>query len=320
MRRSVTLAMRNYDYLAPLASGDIAIDRIALTLERDTPEALTRTLSDPKVHAGELSLSKHIQRVASGERSFVGIPTFPYRAFRHRCFFVRRDSGLRDIPDLEGTRIGTNDWQATGNTWSRAILRDAGVALDRIQWWVGSVDGPPPKRAPTTPPPPVRTAPPGRALRDMLLDCELDALMCPNPPAGFYAPGSKIVRLLSDYPRAEQAYYRRTGIYPLQHIVGVRRDVFERDPWIAASLYEALEQSKQVWQASRRSLADTLPWTLAEVEEATRLMGQDWHPNGIEANRGPLEAFLDEQVAQRLIGRRLSVEELFAEYLEVTKA
>ena len=315
MERAITLAMRDYDYLAPLASGDVRVDGVALTLVRDTPGALTQALEDPEVHAGEISLSKHIQRVAAGDRGVVGIPTFPYRAFRHRCFFVRRDSGLRDFRDLAGRRIGTNDWHATGNTWSRALLRDAGVPLDGIEWWVGSVDGPAPRRTPATPPPPVRSAPAGRALRDMLLEGELDALMCPAPPAGFYAAAGAIVRLIPDYPAAERAYYRRTGIYPLQHLVGVRREVFERDPQVAVTLYDALERSKRLWQASRRDLADTLPWTLSEVEAATALIGDDWHPNGIDPNRRTLDAFLDEQLAQRLIARPLSAEALFSEYL-----
>jgi len=100
----------------------------------------------------------------------------------------------------------------------------------------------------------------------MLLDGELDALMCPVPPKGFYAPNSRIVRLVQDYKKAEREYFRRTGIYPVQHIIGVRHDVFRRDPWIAKSIYAALERSKIAWQKNWRQLAETLPWTLAEIE------------------------------------------------------
>jgi len=144
--------------------------------------------------------------------------------------------------------------------------------------------------------------------------------MCPSPPKGFYAADSPVVRLVPDYTRAEREYYLRTGIYPLQHIVGVRRQAFARDPWAAASLYGALERSKASWQASRRGLAETLPWTLAEIEDATALMGEDWHPNGVAANRKMIQAFLDEEVAQGLIAQPLSVEALFSECEGAVKA
>ena len=115
MTQSMTLAMRNDDYLAPLACGDVTPERLALTLRRDTARAL-EWVDDPSVHVGELSLSKHIQRLASGDVSVVAVPFFAERAFCQRCFFVRRDSGLRDFRDLDGKRVGTNDWHATGNT------------------------------------------------------------------------------------------------------------------------------------------------------------------------------------------------------------
>jgi 4,5-dihydroxyphthalate decarboxylase len=320
MITSVRLLMRDYDYLAPLGCGDVLPDGLELTLERDTPGALDRTLADPSVQAGELSFSRHIQRLAAGDRGFVGVPFFAYRAFRQRCFFVRQDSGLGAFADLRGKRIGTNEWPASGNTWSRAILREAGVRIDEIRWWVGSVDGGPSGRPQRSLPPWVRPAPAGWALRDMLLDGELDALMCPLPPRGFYDANSTIVRLVPDFRRAERDYFRRTGIYPGQHVVGVRRQVFDRAPEVAARLFAALEQSKLRWQQNRWGLSETLPWTLAEIEEATMLMGQDWHPNGVEPNRKMIQAFLDEQVAQELIPQPLPVDAIFTEFQEVARA
>jgi len=319
MALSMTLAMRDYDYLAALACGDVIAERLDLTLRRDSARALDWA-DDPSVQAGELSFSKHIQRVASGDRSLVGMPFFAERAFAHRCFFVRRDSGLRDFRDLAGLRVGTNDWHATGNTWSRAVLRDVGIKLEEIRWWVGSVDGAP-SRARGTLPPHAQYVAGGRTLRAMLLEGDLDALMCPSPPKGFYAADSPLVRLVPDYARAEREYYVRTGIYPLQHIVGVRRQVFERDPWTAASLYDALERSKVAWQAGQWAvLAETLPWMLAEIEDATVLMGDDWLPNGVAVNRKNIQAFLDEQLAQGLISAPLSVEALFSEFAAAGKA
>jgi 4,5-dihydroxyphthalate decarboxylase len=320
MGLAMTLLMKDYDFIAPIAAGDVKPEGVDLTLVRDTAGALDRTLNDPSVQAGELSFSRHIHRLAAGDHSFVGIPVFPTRLYRHRCFFILRDSGLRGFTDLARKRIGTNEWPASGNTWSRALLRDAGVTLEDIQWWVGTVDGKASQRPQGNLPPHVRPAPPNRTLREMLEDRELDALMCPVPPKDFYAPGSPIVRLIPNFREVEQEYARRTGISQVQHIVGVRREVYDRHPRILKSLYDMLEKSKLRWQASRRDLTDTLPWTLADIEESTGLFGQDWHPSGLGPNRKSIEVFLQEQVVQGLITRRLSADELFPEFQQMATA
>ncbi|HVC34414.1 MAG TPA: hypothetical protein VNL16_12965 [Chloroflexota bacterium] len=316
---ALTLVTKDYDYLAPLACGDVVAAGLDLKLDRDTSGALDRTLADSSIQAGELSLSRHVVRLSEGDRSFVGVPFFAYRAFRQRCFFVRRDSGLRDFKDLAGRRVGTNEWPATGNTWGRAVLREQGVRIDRLRWWVGSVDGAPSGRSQGTLPAYVQTASPDRPLRDMLLEGELDALVCPWPPKGFDEPGSPIVRLVPDYRTAEQDYYRRTGIYPAHHLFGVRKELYDRAPWVVRGLYLALEQSKTVWQTSRRQLAESTPWTLADIEDATALIGHDWHANGFAANRKMLQAFCDEQLAQGLTAKPFDITTIFSEFDAVTK-
>ena len=313
-RLAVTVVVKDYDHLAPLAAGDVVAEGIDLVLDRDTPNALDRTLNDPTVLVGELSFARHLARLARDDRGFVGIPIFPTRAFRQRCFFVRRDSGLRRLEDLAGQRIGTNEWPATGNTWSRALLREAGVAIDGIDWLVGSIDGGPSKRSQDHLPPHVREETTGRPLRDMLIAGELDALMCPIPPRGFYDADSSIVRLIPDYRRAEQEYCRRTGLYPTHHIVGIRRELFDREPWVARGLYRALDGSKMRWQESRRRLADTTPWLLTEIEESTALLGEDWQPSGVEPNRKMVQALCDELLAQGLIDRPLRESVVFSEF------
>lgn len=313
---AITLVTKNYDYLAPLACGDVVAEGIDLNLDRFTPMA--RGAADPAIQATEHSFSRYLIRLSQGDRTFVGIPCFVYRAFRQRCFFVLRDSAIRSLRDLAGKRIGTNAWPATGNTWSRAALREQGVRIDSIAWLVGPVDEPsyePPGHGPGEAlPPHAKFAAPGTALRDKLLAGELDALMCPWPPKGFYEADSPIVRLIPDYQQAEREYYLRTGIYPGQHIIVLRREVFERDPWIARSLYLALDRSMALWQEQRRKLAEATPWMLADIEEASRLMGHDWQPNGVEANRKMIQALCDEEFAQRLIARPLDGATVFAEF------
>ncbi len=310
----LTLVIRDYEYLAPLARGEVAAEGIDLKLELDTHGALTRALNDPSLRLGEISLGRYLQQLAErGACAFVGIPFFLARSFRHRAFFVRRNSDLRELKSLEGRNVGTDEWPATGNTWSRAALREQGVRLETIHWWVGTIDGTP-GRPQGKLPAYVQVSPPGCTLREMLLEGKLDALMCPFPPRGFYEPESPIVRLIPDFRQAEQEYYRRTGIYPAHHIVGIRRDVFERDPWVARSLYEALEQSKNVWLEVRRQVPEAPPWLLAEIEETMALMGRDWRPSGIEANRLMIQALCDELFAQDLIARTLDGPGAFAEF------
>jgi 4,5-dihydroxyphthalate decarboxylase len=312
-RLPIRLVTNDFDFLAPLALGEVAVEGVDLRFER-TAEALDRTLADGSVDAGELSFARHLARLASGDRSFVGLPVFPHRAFRHRCFFVRRGSGLRALADLAGRRVGTNEWPATGNTWSRAALREQGVAIDGLRWWVGSVDGAPSTRPQGTLPSYVQSCPPGGTLLEMLLAGELDALMCPKPPRGFYDRDGPVVRLIPDYRRAEQEYYRRTGVYPAHHIVGVRRGVFERDPWVVGSLHRALDGSIQRWAADARPLAELTPWMLAEIEEVGALMGPRWNASGVEPNRRMIQALCDELHVQGLIGRRLEASAVFAEF------
>lgn len=316
---TVTVVAKDYDHLAPLACGDVVAEDLDLKLDRDTPGALDRTLNDPAVQVGELSFARHLARLSRDDQSFVGIPIFPTRAFRQRCFFIRRDSGLRELKDLAGKRIGTNEWPATGNTWSRALLREQGVSIEGINWLVGSIDGPPSGRSQGDLPPHVKENTTDRSLRDLLVGGQLDALMCPTPPKGFYDADSPVVRLIPDYRRAELEYLRRTGLYPAHHIIGIRRELFDREPWVAQSLYRALDESKMRWQQSRRRLAETTPWLLNEIEDVTAILGEDWQPSGVEPNRTMVQALCDELQAQGLLARPLAEAGVFAELEKVMR-
>lgn len=307
------LVTKDYDFLAPLVCGDVIPENIRLVCDRDTPNALDRTLTDTSIDAGELSFSRQLSRLAQGDRSFIGIPVFPQRAFRHRCFFVTRSSGLSSFEDLAGKRIGSNEWPASGNVWSRAILRHHGVKIEDIKWWVGSVDGKPSNRPQGNLPPYVRSAT-DKTLLSMLLSGELDALMCPHPPKGFSDEGSPVVRLIRDFRSAEIEYYRQTGIFPVIHVIGVRRAVYESNPSVLVSLYRALDASKRHWQASRRKLSDTTPWALQEIEDSTALFGADWYPYGFENNRSAIQALCDELHAQGLTATRFDASDAFPEF------
>jgi 4,5-dihydroxyphthalate decarboxylase len=313
---------KDYDYLAPLACGDVEAEGMDLRLERsdDTMAggaAQVRFLATPEIESGEYSFSLFLIGLSKGDRTFVGLPFFPTRGFRHRCLYVRRDSGFTSARDLEGRRVGLNAWKTTGNTWTRAALREEGAELSGISWVVGPMDGSGRDAAHHKPqldlPPSVSPTPPGRTLEGMLLDGELDAMMSPAPPPSFYGARTT-VRLYANYRRVEQDYYRRTAVCPAHHLVVIRREVVERDPTTAVRLYDALERSKCRWQARRRALVDTTPWFQDEIDEATRVFGGDWQPNGVAANSRMIAALCREQFEQGLVERRLDPEQVFAEF------
>lgn len=320
-RVPLTLVIKDYDQLAPLLNGDVEAEGLDLRVDRDTAGALDRTLEDPTIQVGEMSFSRHLIRLAGDDRSLVGIPLFTARGFSQRCFYARRDSGLTRLDQLAGKRAGTNEWPATGNTWSRAALRDQGVRIEGMQWLVGPVnDASAPLRPQGPLPSHVQLAPPGRSLLDMLIQGELDALMYSVPPDGFYEPDCPIVRVIGNYRQAEQDYYRRTGIYPGGHIIGVRRELYERYPWVLRSLYLAVDQAKNRWLQTRWDLDDLLPWSWAELEETVALMGREWLANGVAPNRTMIAALCVEELAQALISKPLEPESVFSEWEEAMNA
>ncbi len=312
-RTKVTIATRDYDYVAPLAFGDVTVDGVDLRVLREF-DALRRFAGDLAIDGGEASFSQYLRRVASGDRSLVGLPVFIMREFRHRCFFVRRDSDMTGVAHLRGKRVGTDAWGASGNTWSRAILRGEGVPLDGIGWFVGPVN---PGEAPADAgslPPGVAATPGGRPLGEMLLAGDLDALMCPWPPRGFGDPGSGLRRLYSDYQSVEREYYRRTRIYPGHHVIVLRRAFVERHPGAVAPIFRAFVRAREVSEHNHRVLHETSPWLLADLEEQSALMGPAFRPYGYRENRAMVAAFCDEQFAQGLIREPLPPDTLFSDF------
>lgn len=308
-----TIATREYDFVAPLALGEVTADGVDLRVLRAF-DALRRFAGDASMEGGEASFSQYLRRIASGDRSLVGLPVFIMREFRHRCFFVRRDGDMTDVTHLRGRRIGTDTWGASGNTWSRAILRGAGVPLDGIRWFVGPVNAGDAPADTASLPAGVSPTPGGRALGEMLLAGELDALMVPWPPRGFDAPASRIRRLYEDYRTVEREYYRRTRIYPGHHVIVLRRAFAERHPAAVGAIYRAFVRSREVSEHYHRVLHETSPWVLADLEEQSALMGPEFRPYGYRENRAMVAAFCEEQLAQGLIREPLDPDALFSDF------
>ena len=317
---TIRMASYNWDHLQPLATGDVQPEGIDLIMERGR---LARLATEPHLDLTETSLSLFLIGLSRGDREQVGLPIFLMRSFRHRCFLVRRDSPLHDFPDLVGKRIGTDGWAHTGNTWCRAAMRERGIDIASISWVVGPQESTSPPGHPPPAgsyPPYVSDIPAGKNLVDMLLADELDALMIPFPPRGFFTPASPLVHLFRDVRAVERAYYERVGYCPGIHVATLRRSVFEQDPTIALRLYAAFEESKRRWREDRRVRADTTPWLLLDLEQTAAIFGDDWQPNGVEPNRRMLADFCAEQLAQGLVTTPLDPDTAFADFQAVAQA
>lgn len=310
--QTINSVFLNYDHLHPVATKDVTTAGLDITVDRFTRPAQAAA-SDPDAHLVEVSWSRYIRGLSEGVRDWVGLPLFPRRCFGHRAWYTRRDLGYTGFEDIAGGRVGTNEWPATGNTWARAAAREAGIDLKAISWVVGSIDGGPTGRDDELPSH-VTYAGEGVHMVDLLLHGELDALVCPAPPANFYEEDSPVVRLLADPWAAEREYFQRTGIYPAHHIAALRREVFDARPEVAIELFTTFERGRREWQASRTRLGDTSPWVLADIERARDLMGVDWQPGGIDANAHMTAALCEELFEQGLIETRVDPAIVFEDF------
>lgn len=307
----LTLAIRDYAHVAPLALGDVTIEGVDLTLLRvfDAPQ---RVLADPTIDGGEASFSRYLQGVAGGDDTFVGIPAFVMRGFRHRCVFVRRGSTLAALSDLIGCRVGLNEWGATGHTWTRAAFREHGIDVTEVRWFVGRLSPSAPPAPGTFFPSYVEAIPEVATLMELLLAGDLDAILASEPPEGFHPTEGPIVRLFRDFVGAERAYFARTGIEPAHHLVVLRREIVADHAWLPGRLLEALETSRRQAARTRRVLGDITPWLLAELEETEALMGATAGAYGVEPNRAMIATFCAEQFAQGLVSAPIDSESAFA--------
>ena len=315
----LSLAINDTDQVRDLVAGRVPIEGVELTaLALPVEEIFFRFVRHREWDISELSLAKFSSLRAAGDESLVAIPVFTSRAFRHSAIFVRDDGPVGRPAELRGRRIGVPEWTQTATVYARGLLtHDYGVAVEDVDWTQAGTNEPGrTEGVPIALPPGVRiTARPDQTLNDLLLAGELDALIAAHSPTGFTDGTGRIVRLFPDFEQVEAESYRRTGVFPIMHVVALRREVFDRDPWIAMELFKAFEEAR------RRSLVRMLdpnapftpiPWAWAHAARTVELLGDDPWPYGIEPNRATLEAFLAYAHEQGVCARRLEPEELFA--------
>jgi 4,5-dihydroxyphthalate decarboxylase len=309
-----------YDRTEALASGSVRPEGIDLNFIALRPaETFWRMLQFQEFDVSELSCANYFMLCSRADTRFVEIPVFPSRTFRHSAIYVNAAAAIREPADLTGKRLGCAEYGMTAAVWVRAFLQhDYGVLASDMVWVSGGLEEPGRRdRIPASAPAGVRqeAAPPGRGLVEMLDRGELDALVSPSTPSTFRAGSSNTVRLFPDFPRVEAEYYRRTGMFPIMHTVVLRRDVHERYPWAAVSLFKAFDEAKNLALDGLReadALAVSLAWSVAYAEQERLLRGPDLWAYGLESNRPVLEALKDYLADQGLLAQDFAVDQVFA--------
>ena len=229
---------------------------------------------------------------------------------------VRKDGPVRTPVDLKGRRIGMYGWANSGAVWYRHLLEYFGVTVEEIEWWIGTVDDPQPAGGSGPLPPGVHAVAPGRSLSEMLIAGEIDALFSPPRPLAYEREKGPIVRLTPDFVSLESEYFRRTGMFPVQHLVLVRRAVWERNRWIAGALTEGFIRCNDAFTAAQRNFPYATPWLEDELERTEALLGEDFHPYGFERNHEQVRIFADQAHRSGIVDRMIPPEEFFREFLD----
>jgi hypothetical protein len=320
----ITVGSMRYDTTAALFEGTASFPGHGIEMRTGTvvPEVFARMLRDREFDVAELGLGFLLRVLEEEPGAFVALPAFPNRVFRHSCVYVHADAGITGPADLVGRTIGEfGMYSQDSGVWAKGILADEyGFDPARNRWVIGGLDTPmaPFDFVPQRHPQGVEiVAEPDRALSELLATGEIDALFSANVPATYGGPGVR--RLFEDYVPLEQDWYRRTGLFPMMHAVVVRAEAAAADPGLVRAAYQgflaAKDAARDHYLGAGRKLYQVhtmLPWMSRLVEDDLALLGEDWWPYGIAANRAELDTFLRYQHEQGLCAHRFTVEEVFA--------
>ena len=327
----LSFACWNYDRTRALLDGSVRPEGIDLNyLCLPVEETFFRMARHREFDVAEMSFSSYCVSLNKPERPFVALPVYPSRFFRHSCIYVNAAAGIREPKDLIGKRIASPEYQMTAPVWIRGILQDHyGVPVtnaDSEPYRFGGEEEPGRiEKLKLDLPPDIKLQAigPTQTLSQMLADGDIDALYTARAPSSFTRGDGRVRRLFENYAEIERAYWRDTGIFPIMHVIVMRREIYEANRWIAQSLTKAFYAAQQMAYddlAETAALKSMLPWLVAHVEEARREMGADWWPYDLEPNRKALETFTRYHFEQGLSKRQLGLDELFApESLEASK-
>ncbi len=316
----ITYAGIDYlDRTRPLVDGSVQPKGASLRyITVDPGELFRRVAQGTEFEVAEMSTSTYMNQISRGDERYVAIPVFPSRNFRHGYIYVRGDSDIREPKDLVGSRVGVPEYQMTAAVWQRAALEhDYGVKPQDITWFQGGESEPVYVERNAIPNPPgvsIEIIPEGKTLQGMLDAGELDALFTPNRPPSLLDGSGRLRRLFENWVEVEQDYFKRTGFFPIMHLIVIRRDIYDANPWLPVSLLDAFAEAKRLgWDRLIRtgSLAIMAPWLPRELEEMTQVLGPDYWPYGFRENHKIVDAMCQYHFEQGLSDTRLTPEDLF---------
>jgi len=311
-RIELTLACGDYEIVRALKEGLVVPDGIDLTVltAMDAAARHWRFLNNREFDVAEVSASSYIMAFDRG-LPFTAIPVFLHRRFRHGFAFVNSTKGIRGPADLVGRKVGIQSFQVTATVWLRGILEsEYGVPYDAIQWFT-ELD----EDVPFAPPPGLSLSrlPDAQSLEDLLVQGEIDAVLHSDLILPWLQGDPRVARLFPDYKREERAYFRKTGVFPIMHVMGIRPEIVARYPWVPINLFHAFNESKAI--AMRRMENPRivpLAWYRDAWEEQEQILGRDpWQYGLTDGNRASLDALLAYSHGHGLISRRIPVDELF---------
>jgi 4,5-dihydroxyphthalate decarboxylase len=316
---AITIACENYDRVQAIRSGQVEVSGCDVNFLQTPPEELFfRAYRHQEFDVAELSMSSYLLALSRGIAPYHAIPVFMSRLFRHSAIYIRTDRGIKRPEDLKGRRVGVPEYQVTACLWARALLdAEYGVTPADLKWFRGGLHEPGRIEKVSLKLPDsiqISSIPENATLDALLLSGELDAIISPRAPRSFVNREPHIGRLFPNYRQAEEQYYAKTKIFPIMHVVGIRRELPDKYPWLANSVYEAFIKAKAAALTNLQDVAAlkvTLPWLGAYLEETESLMGSDFWPYGIENNLPTLRAMVTYAYRHGTTDRELTVEELF---------
>lgn len=316
----LSVATWRYDRTQAIYDGRIRMkDRSIELVDLPLEEIFARAFTTAEFDVSELSFSNYLRLSVAGKCPYIGLPVFPSRSFRHGAFYIRKASKIKSPQDLRGCRIGVREFSMTAALAARGALRDQfGIEASDMHWVMGDVDE---KERDTIELPrlykdiDLTVAPDGKLLSDMLLAGELDAVLAYKPIRAFKYGDGWVSRLFDDPAAVEEAYFRETGIFPIMHLMAVRRDIAEAQPGLVREVYDifAAAQSCALEDLHlEQALKIALPWLGREVKRTVEAMGEDYWPAGFRANRAVIARMIEWSFKDGMIPSLIEPEKLFA--------
>lgn len=313
----LSLACWDYDRTRPLIRGLVraeGIDLQCVNIHYD--EIFQRMMLDLEYDAAELSLSMYVSSLFLKDKQLIALPVFLSRFFPHSTVYVNKESRIDTPQELRGKRIGIHSYQFTAGVWIRGILAEHhGVPLESVTYVIGGLADPKeihiqlPFEAPKGVK--LERLQKSSTLADALENGEIDALYSTTTPQHFKEKASNVLRLFKNYRGTEEEYFKETRIFPMMHVLVLKRSIYEENPWIARSLFSAFLKSKQMAyeQLYQRRTLD--PWCAANADHLVELMGSDFWPYGLKPNELALDKFLQYHSEQGLSKYKIEPKDLF---------